>query len=301
MQQNEPPLEMPAQLEHLPVMAYVDEVDRDGRTTMVFLSGRHEEIIGYGLADFPAGGSEWDECIHPDDLAHYLEHFRGAWRDQEPLQVTYRFRRKDDAWIWIEERGMPAYDQARGLTVISGVVFDITAHHAEDVRLEATALGLRRDLDESQRDLAERVANYHSLFQTVDDMVLVCDMEGRVVESNPAAMHMTGYTAEELRGKSVIDLHPGGDAGGGSRDHRGHARRPRVGLRAAPVLGGRLGDPHRDARLARQLGRQAVHLRRLARPARGARGYGPVRPYVPRQSRIDGGQAARMGLIAASR
>ena len=174
----------------------------------MFLSGRHAEIIGYEPADFPAGGQEWDHCIHPDDLAHYLEHFRGAWHDQEPLQVTYRFRRKDGAWIWIEERGMPAYDQARGVTVISGVVFDITAHHAEDVRLEATALGLRRDLNESRRDLAERVANYDSLFQAVDDMVLVCDMEGRVLESNPAATHMTGYTAEELRGKSVVDLHP---------------------------------------------------------------------------------------------
>jgi PAS domain S-box-containing protein len=205
---DEPTPEALASLGHLPVMAYVDEVDREGRTTTAFLSGRHEDIIGYGLADFPPGGSEWDERIHPDDLAHYLEHFRGAWHDQAPLQVTYRFRHKDGPWIWIEERGMPAYDQARGVTVISGVVFDVTAHHAEDVRLEATALGLLRDLDESRRELAERDANYRSLFESVDDMVLVCDLQGRVLESNPAATHMTGYSAEELRGKSVVDLHP---------------------------------------------------------------------------------------------
>jgi PAS domain S-box-containing protein len=39
-------------------------------------------------------------------------------------------------------------------------------------------------------------------------MVLVCDSDGRVIEANPAATHMIGYTIEELRGKHILDLHP---------------------------------------------------------------------------------------------
>ena len=79
-------------------------------------------------------------------------------------------------------------------------MLDVTAHHAEDdaaararSSLQEIASHLREDLDESLLELAEREANYHSLFESVDDMVLVCDTDGRIIEANPAATHMTGY------------------------------------------------------------------------------------------------------------
>ena len=99
--------------------------------------------------------------------------------------------------------------------MISGVVLDVTAHHAEEdaaararSSLQEIANHLREDLDESLLELAEREANYHSLFESVDDMVLVCDTDGRIIEANPAATHMTGYELPELRGMHILDLHP---------------------------------------------------------------------------------------------
>jgi PAS domain S-box-containing protein len=74
--------------------------------------------------------------------------------------------------------------------------------------LREAAQALREDLQKSLRRLQEREANYRSLFESVDDMVLVCDTDGYVVEANPASTHMVGYTLEELRGKHILELHP---------------------------------------------------------------------------------------------
>jgi PAS domain S-box-containing protein len=203
-------------LEHLPVITYVDEIDEAGATTMAFLSGQHEQIIGFTLADFPPGESYWNTRIHPDDVAGYRERYERSWRQRVPLEAMYRFRRKDGSWIWLEDRGTPVYDATRRRTVISGVVFDVTAHRAEHDAAARTRRelqeqareDLRVDLDERLGELAEREANYRSLFESVDDMVVVCDLEGRILESNPAAAHMTGYSTDELRGMAVQDLHP---------------------------------------------------------------------------------------------
>ena len=75
-------------------------------------------------------------------------------------------------------------------------------------RLREAAQALRDDLQKSLRGLQEREANYRSLFESVDDMVLVCDSDGYVVDANPASTHMVGYTLEELRGKHILELHP---------------------------------------------------------------------------------------------
>jgi PAS domain S-box-containing protein len=202
-------------LDDLPVMAYVDEVDADGVSTVVFLGGRHVELTGYALDDYEPGARLWDERIHPDDLARYQEEYGRTWRERGALAVRYRYRRRDGTWVWLEDRAGAVYDERRDVTVINGVVFDVTADREADaaaardnLHLRETAQALRDDLHESLRGLEEREANYRSLFESVDDLGLVCDTDGYVIEANPASTHMVGYTLAELRGRHILELHP---------------------------------------------------------------------------------------------
>ncbi|MDA8018986.1 MAG: PAS domain S-box protein [Thermoanaerobaculia bacterium] len=56
--------------------------------------------------------------------------------------------------------------------------------------------------------LRDSETRYSSLFQGSSDGILVHDLDGRILEANPKAVEMLGYSEDALRGKLVMDLHP---------------------------------------------------------------------------------------------
>jgi PAS domain S-box-containing protein len=61
---------------------------------------------------------------------------------------------------------------------------------------------LRQDIAERRRaeaTLTEREAQYRSIFESTSDGLLIFDLEGKLVNLNPAAARMHGYTVEEFR------------------------------------------------------------------------------------------------------
>ena len=61
-----------------------------------------------------------------------------------------------------------------------------------------------------QSDLADDGSedNFHTFFETLDDMVFVGNQDGKILFSNRAASRKLGYSPEELRTMLLIDLHP---------------------------------------------------------------------------------------------
>lgn len=64
----------------------------------------------------------------------------------------------------------------------------------------------------SRRILAERLStseeNFRNFFDTVDDIIVIADFEGRVIHANKGAVRRLGYTTEESAGRSVLDFLP---------------------------------------------------------------------------------------------
>jgi len=64
----------------------------------------------------------------------------------------------------------------------------------------------------SKKILSEKLAaseeNFRSFFNSMDDIILVGNLEGRIVFASDGASRKLGYTLEEFRNKSIIDLHP---------------------------------------------------------------------------------------------
>jgi PAS domain S-box-containing protein len=57
-----------------------------------------------------------------------------------------------------------------------------------------------------EKKLAETVLQYRSIFETVSDAILIHDFEGRMIEINPAAENLYGYTTQELLQKKIDEL-----------------------------------------------------------------------------------------------
>jgi PAS domain S-box-containing protein len=76
--------------------------------------------------------------------------------------------------------------------------------------LEAIAMQIGGGLARVQAEetlLASR-ANLQTLFDAMDDMVLVVDTQGKILHNNPAVEKRLGYTGEELRRMAIGDVHP---------------------------------------------------------------------------------------------
>lgn len=77
-----------------------------------------------------------------------------------------------------------------------------------------TAIGIQgetRDISERrQADLMLQQIrnNYETFFNTIDDFMFVLDESGQIIHTNSTVVNRLGYTEEELKGLSVVMIHP---------------------------------------------------------------------------------------------
>lgn len=50
--------------------------------------------------------------------------------------------------------------------------------------------------------------NFRILVETISDIILIADLEGRLMYANPATTAILGYESRELEGMAILDLHP---------------------------------------------------------------------------------------------
>ncbi|NUN70910.1 MAG: PAS domain S-box protein [Bacteroidetes bacterium] len=68
-----------------------------------------------------------------------------------------------------------------------------------------------RDITEKaagDRAVAQTRSNYESFFNTIDEFLFVLDMQGNILFTNRTVIDRLGYGTEELRGVSVLQVHP---------------------------------------------------------------------------------------------
>ena len=83
------------------------------------------QFTGYTLEQ--ALGQGWASCLHPEDLARWLETSLPAFDEREPFQIEYRLRRRDGEYRWIRERAAPRYDGAGSFLGFGAECVDIDA------------------------------------------------------------------------------------------------------------------------------------------------------------------------------
>jgi diguanylate cyclase (GGDEF)-like protein/PAS domain S-box-containing protein len=129
------------------------------------------------------------EAIHPDD-AGFLDD-RERQPDDGATIFTYRMRRKDGSYVWVEGISRPVPAEAGQLRVRLVVVRDI------DRRVAA------------ERSLRESETRYRFLAENGADMVFQYDLDLMRNYVSPACREILGYQPEELIGKRAFGTtHP---------------------------------------------------------------------------------------------
>jgi PAS domain S-box-containing protein len=178
----------------------VCELDGEGR--FVYVSPNFESVLGYRSPELI--GRVAFELIHLDDQERVAQEYAGAIADPASGTITFRFRRSDTTWAWL----------------------DVSANIYRNEAGESRAVIVSRDIGERmamEATLRESETRLRSFVRNAPLILFATDREGV-------------YTLYEGQGLERLGLRPGHYVGGSML--RVHARYPEVVAGARRALAG---------------------------------------------------------------
>ncbi|MCB2148564.1 MAG: PAS domain S-box protein [Deltaproteobacteria bacterium] len=145
--------------------------------------------FGYTREELLSGKVPFSVMIHPDDRSRVAEEVMAYSRQGVfDFKQEYRIVTKDGAVRWIDDRTVVERDGRGTITHYQGVVLDIT------------------DRKSAQEEISKRQLYLESVLYHAPDAIITLDARHRVVDWNPGAEKIFGYTSQEARGKELDGL-----------------------------------------------------------------------------------------------
>jgi PAS domain S-box-containing protein len=163
---------------------FISRHSTDEFATFLFASPACVSLLGYKPEELI--GTPVLSYIHPDDVQAVKDYQHGRLEFEGPETVSYRFRSKSGDYIWFE--------------TISRYTFADNEHDQEVIAISRDIT----DRKKSELQLLESEQRYKSLFEYNPSSVFSLDLEGHFLAVNSQLADLTGYTRDELIGKSVI-------------------------------------------------------------------------------------------------
>ena len=120
---------------HLVSRATADCVwDWNLRTDEMWWNEGMQSLFGVPAAELPADSTSWTLRVHPDDSKHAVDSIHAAIDGQaHHWSAEYRFRRYDDSYAWVQDRGFVIRDAAGKAVRMVGGMTDISAAKEADL------------------------------------------------------------------------------------------------------------------------------------------------------------------------
>jgi len=163
--------------------------DWNVKTNDFQVSARWETMLGYEPGELVVQLSNWSKYVHPADFPKALESAQRHLAGLIPLhQVEMRCLTKSGEWRWILTRGrVVERDQDGSPLMMSGTHTDISE---------------RKQFEQVQKDAS-------TVFSSSYEGIMVVSKEGLITKVNPAFTRITGYSQQEVLGKSPKMLSSG--------------------------------------------------------------------------------------------
>lgn len=116
----------------------------DVRLDTITWSGRFEDILGYTQREMGSTGASWTDKVHPDDLPRVLEEFERAEKENKRFEFEYRFKKKDNTYIWMHDVGNMKLGNNHSAVWVIGVLRDISQKRSSEAQLREKVAELER-------------------------------------------------------------------------------------------------------------------------------------------------------------
>lgn len=159
----------------------------DGKTELDWVAGSFEEITGYTLEEYKSTGG-WRGHLHPDDIEKDNEDMKTILNNNK-VTTEIRTINKDGSIIWVRIYALPVWDEKQNrVTKIYGAVQNITKEKLAEL------------------DLKESEEKFSKSFNLSPVALSIQDDKNIFIDVNNAFLELTGYSREEVIGKTGSEL-----------------------------------------------------------------------------------------------
>jgi len=175
-----------ALVEQIPAVVFMAYLDRG--IGEAYVSPQIEAALGFSQEEWLEDPVRWYSHIHPDDKQRWSIEAAEMFLTGKPLRSSYRVVSRYGRVIWFrceakmirKENGEPWF--------VHGVGFDIT------------------DLKRTEEALQEERNVVSAILDTVGALVMVLDVEGRIIRFNRACEQLMECSLEDVQEKYIWDL-----------------------------------------------------------------------------------------------
>lgn len=139
-------------------------------------------------------GNRWIEHIHPEDRELVLQDRRQAFVVQQPYVITFRFKKFDGSYRWMNMKGNPIYSDTGIFKGYTGTALDITPVKEAQIQIRR-----QQELMESAKI---EFGKFTKIAQKIGSIIIMCNSDNRITWVNDAFVKITGYTLKEVCGKT---------------------------------------------------------------------------------------------------
>jgi PAS domain S-box-containing protein len=153
-------------VEQIPAIVYVDDLTDDGTMT-TYVSPQVESTLGLTAEEWETSDvAAWLERMHPDDRERAELAYRRARELGEPLDLEYRFIRRDGEYGWFRDQGRVLPASEGRPAQLHGVMFDVT-----DLKRAEEELLQRNEELAALHETALRLIGQESAHAVLEEMV----------------------------------------------------------------------------------------------------------------------------------
>ncbi|MFH0736366.1 MAG: PocR ligand-binding domain-containing protein [bacterium] len=157
------------------------------------------KMLGYDADEFPLDVTMWREMIHPDDRCIIDEMMEQIKKDGDSYKIEYRFKRKDNTYMWITTFGAVTEREKNGnIKKLNGTYLDNTKKKESEAALKNSER-LFRSLFENMQ---EGVALHEVIFDQNGNPI---DYE--ILDINPMYTIHTGVSLELAKNKLGSEIY----------------------------------------------------------------------------------------------
>jgi PAS domain S-box-containing protein len=139
-------------------------------------------------------GNGWLDHVHPEDKEQVVQERRQAFVVQQPYAITFRFKKNDGCYRWMNMKGNPVYSDSGNFKGYAGTALDITPVKEAQIQIRR-----QQELMESTKI---EFGKFTKIAQKIGSIIIMCNSENRITWVNDAFVKTTGYTLKEVCGKT---------------------------------------------------------------------------------------------------
>lgn len=167
---------------------FASDVDKSGKTSLIWVAGAFERMTGYTFEDYEASGG-WLAHVHPDDLEKDACDMERLLNNQSVISSDIRTFTRSGEIRWERVFAHPIWDEKENRLVrIVGAVQDVTGQKQSEAMLKETLL------------------RQAAILNSIPDMAWLKDNKGTYVAVNEQFTKVAGRNIEDIVGKTDFDI-----------------------------------------------------------------------------------------------